>query len=857
MYYFVKLFIETWEDKMEQKKEKGNFMEKMAAFIVDKRNLFFLIYIFAAVFSIFAMNWTQVENDVTKYLSEETETRQGLDAMNANFVTTADARIMVSNISYEDAESLYDQIAEVEGISMITFNDTEEHYKDANALYAITFEQGALDAQSMQALDEIKVILQNYDAVYDTAVGYDENAELQNQMGMILIVAVIIIIVALVLTSTAYMEVPVLLITFGAAALLNMGTNFLLGKISFISDSVAVVLQLALAIDYAIIMAHRYSAEHEVLPAREACIAALSKAIPEIAASSLTTISGLAALGFMEFGIGLDMAIVLIKAIMFSLLSVFTLMPGLLVVFTPLIDKTRHKKLLPEVSAIGRFAVKTRKIIPPIFLVVIIGAFFLSNAAPYCYSYTDLVTSNMSEKQEAYQKVKGVFGTSNMVAVMVPTGDYEAEAAILEELEACEEVKSTMGLANMELMDGYTLTAAVNPREFSELLGLDYEVAEVLYSAYVMEDEKYGQLLSLDTLEIPLFDMFCFLKDTIDENGIELEGDMAEMTDMFDQLDMAKEQLRTENYSRMVVYLTLPEEGEETYNFLAKIHDITDKYYDEPVYVIGNSTSSRDLSASFAKDNLIITILSIVFVIAVLLFTFQSAGLPVLLIIVIQGSIWINFAVPTITNTPLYFLGYLVVNAIQMGANIDYAIVISSHYKEQKEEGLAPAEAIVVAVNKAFPTIITSGTILASAGILLTVISTQPVISILGGCIGRGTLISMALVLFVLPGILVLGDKIIERTSFEMKGIDLGEREETGTMLVKGHVRGYVSGVIDAEVDGILHGRVHAAIATGGTVDVAEENPNAEAEAKAMFLKDVPKNTNTKDSQEGGMSNEA
>ena len=426
-----------------------------------------------------------------------------------------------------------------------------------------------------------------------------------------------------------------------------------------------------------------------------------------------------------------------------------------------------------------------------------------------------------------------------MVAVMVPAGNYEAEAEILAKLEECDEVKSTMGLANMEIMDGYTITEAVTPREFSELIGLDYEVTEMLYSAYVMGDEQYGQLFNLESLEIPLFDMFCFLKDTIDESGIVLEGEMAEMVEMLDMLDMAKEQLQTEEYSRMVVYLTLPEEGEETYAFLDKIHEIADKYYTEPVYVIGNSSSSRDLSASFATDNLIITILSIVFVIAVLLFTFQSTGLPVLLIIVIQGSIWINFAVPTITETPLYFLGYLTVNAIQMGSNIDYAIVISSHYREQKKK-LPPIDAIVVAVNRAFPTIITSGTILASSGFLLTIISTQPVISILGGCIGRGTVISMVLVLFVLPGILVLGDKIIERTSFEMKGIDIGEREETGTMLVKGHVRGYVSGVIDAEVDGVLHGRVHAAIATGGIVDVKEEDPDAAEKAKEMIYKDIP-----------------
>ena len=823
---------------MEQKKQKGNFMEKVATVIVDKRNVFFLLYIFACVFCLFSMNWTQVENDITKYLSEKTETAQGLNTMNEHFASFASARIMISNITYEDAEALYDQIVKVDGITMVDFNNTASYYKNANAMMSVSFEDEALDERAIAALEEIKAILKDYDVSYDTMVGYDENADIAAQMGQILAIGVVIIIIALVLTSTAYMEVPVLLITFGVAALLNMGTNFLIGKISFISDSIAVVLQLALAIDYAIIMAHRYSAEYENLPAREACINALSKAIPEITSSSLTTISGLAALGFMEFGIGLDMAIVLIKAILLSLLSVFTLMPGVLMIMTPLIDKTKHKKLLPDVSIIGRFCNKVKYVVTPIFVVVIIGGFILSSQCPYCYSYNDLKTSNMSDRQVAYHKINDVFGTSNMVAVLVPTGNYDAEAAILSELSKYEEVNSCMGLANTELMDGYMLTDALNPREFSEVLGLDYEIAEVLYSAYVMEHEKYGQLLNMNSVKVPLFDMFCFLKDTMDESGIELEGEMAEVTEVLGMLDMAREQLQTEEYSRMVVYLNLPEEGEETYAFLDKIHEIADPYYGSGVYVIGNSTSSRDLASSFVMDNRIITVLSIVFVIAVLLFTFRSVGLPILLIIVIQGSIWINFSFPTLMSQPLYFLGYLIVTAIQMGANIDYAIVISSHYREEREH-LSASEAIAVAVNKAFPTIMTSGTIMASTGMLIGMISTQPVTAIMGECIGRGTIISMILVLFILPCILVIGDKIIERTTFEMKGIDVGEREETGTMFVKGHVRGYVQGIIDAEVDGVLHGRVHAAIATGGIVDVAEDDPEAADKAKAMFYKDV------------------
>ena len=804
-------------------KKSGGIFEQIATQIVDKRNLFFLLYIFAMVFCVFSINWTKVENDVTTYLPEEVETRQGLVAMNNNFESFATGKVMVTNITYETAEEIYDDLSEVEGIMMLTFDDTQDHYRDTAALYDVNFEGGNFDESSIKAIEEIHNILAPYDYYIDTLVGYDENAMLREEMSTILVVAVVIIITVLTLTSRAYMEVPVLLLTFGAAALLNMGSNFIFEKISFISDSVAVVLQLALAIDYAIILCHRFSDEHETKAAREAAIAALAKSIPEISASSLTTISGLAALGFMEFGIGLDMATVLIKAICLSLLSVFTLMPGLLVLFCPVIDRTRHKKLLPNITAVGKFAVKTRKVLPPLFLLSLVGAFYLSSNCPYCYSYNDLETAKMSDRQIAYFKIKEHFGTSNMVALLVPSGDYEAESNVLKELSRRPEVKSTMGLSGMEAMDGYTLTDALTPRELAELIGMDYEVIQLLYSAYAAEHDQYGAILSgLEDYRIPLFDMVIYLKDQMESHNIdlELEGGMS-VSEVFELLDMAQQQMKNENYSRMVVYLNLPEESEETFAFLGTIRSIIGKYYDGDYYVVGNSTSSRDLSASFATDNLMISLLSAFFVILVLLFTFQSAGLPVLLIMVIQGSIWINFSIPTITQTPLYFLGYLIVNAIQMGANIDYAIVISSHYQEMKAH-LPHKEAIIHALNSAFPTVFTSGTMMASAGLLIGNMSAQPVVSIMGTCIGRGTIISIFLVLFVLPSILVLGDSIIERTSFKLKGMEIKPRREiSGDIRVHGHIRGHVNGFVDARIDGFIHGELNATMITDGEMKEA------------------------------------
>ena len=805
---------------MPQPQNNKSFISKLATYIVEKRNLFFLLYIFAFIFSIFSMNWVEVENDVTTYLPEDTETRQGIVAMNDNFVTFATAKVMVANITLETAEKIADQLAEIKGVDMVTFDDSETHYHSACALYDVNFAGGNFDDVSVNALEEIRTTLSPYDLYIDTLVGYDENDMLRQEMTDILVVSSIIILLVLVLTSRSYAEVLVLLFTFGAAALLNMGTNFLCGKISFISDSIAVVLQLALAIDYAIILCHRFIDEHETLDAQEAAIAALSKAIPEISSSSLTTISGLAALAFMKFAIGLDMATVLIKAILLSLMSVFTLMPGLLVLFCPLMDRTRHKKLLPNVSLLGKFAVKTRRILPPLFILSLVGAFWLSNQCPYAYSYNDLQTAKMTERQHAYFKIKDTFGTANMVALVLPSGDYASEAAVLEELSNCPEVKSTMGLSGIEAMDGYTLTEALNARELSELMDLDYEVTQALYSAYAVKESQYGKLLTgFEDYRIPLFDMFLFLKQQMEEADIQLSGEDQQMVeDLFAQLENAQLQLQNDRYSRMVIYLNLPEEGQETYDFLGKIRQIVGQYYEDDYYVVGNSTSSRDLSSSFIKDNLMISILSALFVIIVLLFTFQSAGLPMLLIVVIQGSIWINFSFPTLQNQPLYFLGYLIVNAIMMGANIDYAIVISSHYQELKAH-MPHKEAIVHAMNAAFPTVFTSGTIMASSGMLIGNLSAQPVVSTMGICLGRGTIISIFLVLCVLPSILVLGDSIIERTSFSMKPIALPTRQASGTIRVQGRVRGYISGVVDADFDGILHGQLNASISTDGKLE--------------------------------------
>lgn len=824
--------------------ENESVMYKIATFIVDKRNLFFLLFIFAIIFSVFAQSWVSVEDDITQYLPETTETRRGLTLMNNEFVTYGTASVMVSNITYDDAEKLADELKDISGVSGVEFDDTADHYKNAAALFSITFDGEADDQVSIDAMNAVSDKLNGYDLSVSSEVGSDSSAQLAEEMNIVTMIAAVIIVLVLLFTSGSYAEIPVLIMTFGAAAILNKGTNFMLGTISFISDSVTVVLQLALAIDYAIILIHRYTEEHEHLPTREACITALSKAIPEISSSSLTTISGLGALAFMQFKIGADLAIVLIKAILLSLLSVFTLMPGLIMLFSNAIEKTKHRNFVPKISAVGRFAFVTRHVIPPVFVVIAAVAAVFANRTPYCYGTTDLETPRQSETQIQEQKIKDNFGRTNLAALVIPSGNYENESELIKVLESYSEVDSCMGLANIEAMDGYVLTDKLTPRQFAELVDLDYEVAMVAYGAYAVNDENYGEVINgLDQYGVPLIDMFMFVYDEVDKGLVTLDDEMMDTLDeLHETLNKALLQLKTDDYTRILVYLNLPEEGDETFAFLNKIHEEAEKFYPaDEVYLVGNSTSDYDLSSSFVNDNLLISILSALFVIIILLFTFKSAGLPVLLIAVIQGSIWMNFSVPAIENTPLFFLSYLIVSSIQMGANIDYAIVISSRYMELKKE-MPLKKAITETLNQAFPTIITSGAILAMAGILIGQISTDGTISSIGVCLGRGTIVSIILVMGVLPQILILGDIIIEKSSFTLKKRERTQLINSG-VAVTGLVRGYVNGRIDAVVNGVIIGDIDARIESKNITPVEGETPPDESGGSvndAITAEEVP-----------------
>lgn len=318
---------------MEQtQKQKNGFMMKLATFIVDKRNLFLLINIILLAFLAFSRNWVEVENDQTAYLPASCETKQALNVMSDQFTTYGTAKVMVANITYDEAEALSGRIGAVKGVQSVAFDETSGHYARASALFTVTFDRDETDA-CLTSLDAVKELLADYDLFVSTDLGNTLAETIDSEVSVIMVYVALIIVAVLILTFRTYGEVPALLLTF------------------------------------------------------------------------------IAAMVFMQFKIDPDMGICLMKSILFVLVAVFIVMPGLRVLFVPLIEKTEHRSWVPKISFAGRYAWASRKVVPFVFLTVIAACFFLSGKCLYAYGYSNLTTPKLNETQIAEKLIDDTFTT--------------------------------------------------------------------------------------------------------------------------------------------------------------------------------------------------------------------------------------------------------------------------------------------------------------------------------------------------------------------------------------------------------------------------------------------------------------
>lgn len=745
-------------------------MKKIARFIVEKRIVFFILFAALVVYSVFGISKVGVEYSISSYLPKNTDTARALEIMEDEFVTYGTTKIMLQNVTFDRADELYRRIKAVDGVKSIDFENTEEYYKNSCALLNVTFVGDDGDETSVKAFETILAMLDGYEYVVPVPLVDSFADELAKDMVIILAIAAAVIVLVLLFTSKSFAEILVFPVVFGVSALLNMGTNYWLGTISFVSKSVCIVLQLALAIDYAIILCHRFTEEKDRAPgdAKEALVAALAKSIPEISSSSLTTVSGLIALMFMQLRLGYDLGMVLAKSIVCSLLTVFLLMPGLLLSVSKWMDKSRHRNFVPKIHFWGKGVIKIRYILPAVFLALFAVCAVFSQRITYVYSENAIDTSRPTDTMTAVKVTQEVFGYDNMFVILVPKGDYEKQRAVLDLVEAEPMIDSALGIANIEITDGYYLSDSIGYKDFAIMTDLSDRAALNVFRFYATLNEDFWAVGAdrIDDYRVTVIELLDFVFDHDDYLSLDDEA-RADFDDLKTTLQDGEAQLIGETYTRLVFNIDGAVEAAETFALIERLIPAVKDVYPDAIFA-GESMSAYDLNESFVSDNLLITLLTIAFIYAILLFTFRSWGITLVLVLVIQGAIFINFAIPVFMGSNLFFFVYLIVSAIQMGATIDYAILITNRYRELRAE-YDKKQSIIETLSGAFPTIFTSGSIMTVAAFLIGFIASEPLIASIGMCLGRGTLISIACVMTVLPALLYLLDKPLEKTVFKKK----------------------------------------------------------------------------------------
>lgn len=741
---------------MEKKKEKKGFIITLGDFITDKRYILLGIFLLLTIFCTFNIDKVKINDSIVSYLPDTTETKQGLDLMEEEFGNLTNIKLMVSDISATEAQNLKEELSKIKHVENITFEENENYYKDNNALFSIELEE-TNDEELNNTKEDIENLLK--DSTYN--IYSEEFEDPTDGIDIVLFIAIIVIIIILLITSKTYFEPVIAFIIFGISIILNMGSNFILGEISYITEAIAVILQLALSIDYVIIFMNQYMKEiNDTDDTILAIKKTVSKSIKEIFASSLTTISGLLALIFMQLRIGGDIGIVLSKGILCSFITVILVMPSLLSIFHKYIIKFKKKEKEQKGTKISDTIFKTRKVLLPLFALLIIFSLFMIPKYNYVYDTTSTKSISLSTNGQSLKNIEEVFGSNNTLVILLKNSekDYTKELELTKELSKIDNITSITSLGSINIADNIYLGTEINYLELSQLFNIDNKTTLNLYQLYAKSNNELDKLTDINNYKVSIINWIYFL-DSNKETLPLPENISTQINYYITELNESSSLLESTNYSRIIINLNLPIEGDNTNETITKIRETSNKYYDN-VMLVGNSINAIDLKESFTHDNLIITFVTILFIIIILLFTFKSIPITLLLVLAIEGSILINFAIITLLGKEIFFMSYIVVSAIQMGATIDYAIVIASRYKQLRTKQ-DKTEAIINALNDSLPAVITSGLILLIAGFLIGFISKSSVISTIGLFLGIGTLISLLITIFILPGLLHLLDKIL------------------------------------------------------------------------------------------------
>lgn len=714
---------------------------KIAAGIVRLRTGILIVMLALAVVCAGCIGKTHINYDLTRYLNSETMTRRALDVMQAEFGSSEQLRIMFRDVSADTLSSCVARLNALPEIQLASHDpETGEKTVDGVACSLVTLTLNAnCDAAALVThLREMFPECGEYAVGCAAATQLDVQRSVGEEMPQALLIAVAVVLAVLLLTSHAWLEPVLILVTLGVSILINMGTNFVFPDVSFVTFAVCAILQLALSIDYAIMLLHSFNGlcDEGLLP-KDAMIEALRRSFMPVSSSAFTTIAGLLALLFMSFTIGFDIGLVLSKGILISMVTVFLLMPALtLLLYRPL-RKTRHRPLQLGGAQLGKAVYDIRRWLAGALALAVAAGAYLQTKNTYIFS-----DAGRSDVQTESALINAVFGASDPLVLLVPGGDDDGDYARQRALaDALQQIQVADQPAVKELSAMVTTGAAA----------LDYYTAAELA-------KRTGQ----NVLAVNLFLMAQGLTppvrgDRLLEKAGSLAAENPQLAQLQSALALAKAAFNGPHYSRMLLTLNFPVSSAETRAAIDQIMAAARAEYGEDFYLTGTGMSVYDIGNAFEGDLMLVNLITLAAILLIVALSFRSFVTPLLLVLVIEGAVWITMAVSYLESQPIFFISYLICVAIQMGATIDYGILLTSHYQSFRKT-MAPREALCAALHKALPTILTSGAILITAGFIIGKRCSIYYISSIGLLLARGALISVILILTLLPALLTLQD---------------------------------------------------------------------------------------------------
>lgn len=686
-------------------------MQKFGRGVVKFRVPILIVSVLLLIPSIFGFLSTRINYDILSYLPSDIETMKGQDIMLDEFGKGGFSLVMLDGMDDKDVEKVKEKIEKVDHVCDVLWYDTladvslpkevlpDDIYDffntDNSTMMAVFFDEATSADGSLEAVKEIRSIAGEQCFVSGMSSVVEDIKDLTMQEApMYVVIAVILTSIILALTMDSFLIPLFFMLSVGMAIIYNMGTNFIQGEISFITEALAAVLQLAVTIDYSIFLWHSYKEEKEKHPGdnKEAMAVAIGKTITSVVSSSITTVAGFLALCFMSYELGMDMGIVMAKGVVIGVICCITVLPSMILVFDKALEKTMHKDLVPSLEKPSKFIIKHHAAFIVLFIVVLIPAVYGQINTNVYYNLTDTLPKDLN--------------------------------SVIANTKLDEEYN--MATTHMLLVD-----ADMKPKEVNSMLDEMGKVDGVSFS------------MSLDTLIGPSIP-----REIVPDSVTKI--------------------LKSDKWQLMLIgseYKVASDEENAQIDELSKIL----KSYDKDGMLIGEAAATKDLIDITDHDFKVVNIVSIAAIFIIILIALRSVSLPIILVAVIEFAITVNMGVPCFTNTTIPFIASVVIGTIQLGATVDYAILMTTRYKTERNAGKDKHEAVTIALSTSMKSIMVSALGFFASTFGVGVYSSVDMISQLCTLMSRGAIISMITVICILPSMLMLFDKVIINTTMGMK----------------------------------------------------------------------------------------